>query len=129
MRRIIYKSQFSTEIGDVLQKELTDRYDVSFAQPPFNLRTFVPSIKDKDSSFEYKENEKTIRADWHYKIKALDSTNKEGKTFVAIPEGIIYNTPDSFYSKQIIDKKRLEAVEYSAKSGPLCPILGATCSA
>lgn len=110
MRGFMHGRQFEIAVGDVLQNPLQKEGDLVFTQPPFSLRTYKPTSPDDDRTFIYKDSEKTAKADWHFIFKALNSTKKNGKTFVLVLDGALFNTPDAFYRKQVIENKRLETV-------------------
>lgn len=110
MRGAMQGKEYDIKMCDVLQECLEDKYDFVVSQPPFSLRTFQATVKDKDETFKYSERERIIRADWHFVFKALNSTKENGKTVIIGAAGMLFNTPDRFYRKQIIENRRLETV-------------------
>ena len=110
MRGIMHGKESDIKRCDVLQEKLEDKFDFAFSQPPFSLRIYQATVKDKDETFKYSESDRVVKADWHFIFKALNSTKENGKTVIVDAAGILFNTPDKFYRKQIIDKKKLEMI-------------------
>ena len=110
MRGIMHGKEYDIKRCDVLQEKLEDKFDFAFSQPPFSLRIYQATVKDKDETFKYSESDRVVKADWHFIFKALNSTKENGKTIIVDAAGILFNTPDKFYRKQIIDNKKLETI-------------------
>lgn len=108
MHLIIQNADFNIYRGNVLQSSLENKYDFTFSDYPWALRTTEDVVDDKKMVVKYQRNR--MKADWNFIFKAINSINKNGKAVVIVPEGSLFNIPDKVSRQQVIDKGLLEMI-------------------
>lgn len=110
MRLYIHKSNYSINNVDVLQTKLNNKYDVVFVDYPWGICINDEPIKDENMIVSY--NNRLMKSDWNFMLKAINAIKETGKAVAIAPLGNLWSQfgADVASRKEIINKGLLESI-------------------
>lgn len=101
-------NNYKIENNNIFDIKLDDKHDLVFCNYPWLIKYSKKIVSDYHPIINFTDIKH--RADWAFVSKAINSISENGKAYVIMPNGCLFNVMESSFRKELVEKKLVEMI-------------------